>query len=844
MFTGSLYLLAFLSGFAALVYQVAWAKMLSLTFGSSTLAVSSVVAGFLGGMGIGAWLYRRVSDRGVEPLRSYSALEFGIALSTAIFTLFFRFLPGLFAATAGILPAGLVMDAFRALSAIVLLLVPSVLMGATYPALCTALIHTRSGVERHLGWIYGFNTLGGAAGAMVAGLAMIELLGSSGAVLSANAINIVVAVSAFLMARGKTRAGRVARASTSDESLPSELPVWLTGIVLFVSGFTTLGYEIVWFRALRYLVGNGTYVLTNVLVIFLLGLGFGGFFYRAALRLGRAESNLALCQLGISILALLAIGCEQLVLTTPWLRDQLSIFSVEFRSHSWPWRLGVSSAVSLAIMLPATLWMGLSFPLASRLFLGSMRALGSRVGLAYLISNLGSILGAVMAAVFIIPRLGTVDGTRLLAGLNLALGLLIASRAPSGRALYASALAAVVFALGIGFVLPDRLDFRGESWLGMPDPRRLFEEEAELGTVQVLAQRGTAGERAMSIDGVPIGVTPGYDRDLYAKQVLLAHLPMLLDREIRDTLNVGVATASTLDAVSRYPWVETLDAVEINASVIRAASLFPYAKVFQDPRVGIEIEDAVHYLLRTSRTYDLIINDAKQDVEFAGNAKILSREFYEHSLARLERCGLFAQWIPLTSSAEAFEMIGRTFIRVFPQVEFFVDPPTSAIMVGSRCPIAGRRRPTPVELEKLGIAAELRSISLPDPLELLTLWAASGADLRAHLGPGPLNSWDRMRLEFIAYRAARTGPKVIAAAAGNLRLLAEARKNGSGETPEFADASLLQAMFRLQEAWVQILGGRLAEARTLINGVLEERPDHAPARKAARVVSGARADGM
>lgn len=90
----------------------------------------------------------------------------------------------------------------------------------------------------------------------------------------------------------------------------------------------------------------------------------------------------------------------------------------------------------------------------------------------------------------------------------------------------------------------------------------------------------------------------------------------------------------------------------------------------------------------------------------------------------------------------------------------------------------------------------------------------------------------------------RIRSQVIAAAAGNLRLLAEARKNGSGETPEFADASLLQAMFRLQEAWVQILGGRLAEARTLINGVLEERPDHAPARKAARVVSGARADGM
>jgi hypothetical protein len=154
MFIRSLYLLAFLSGFAALVYQVAWAKMLSLTFGSSTLAVSSVVAGFLGGMGIGAWLYRRVSDRGVDALRIYSALEFGIALSTAIFTLVFRFLPGLFAATAGMLPAGLLMDAFRVASALVLLLLPSALMGASSDTSAGSTASTRWG-ERRAPWSRG-----------------------------------------------------------------------------------------------------------------------------------------------------------------------------------------------------------------------------------------------------------------------------------------------------------------------------------------------------------------------------------------------------------------------------------------------------------------------------------------------------------------------------------------------------------------------------------------------------------------------------------------------------------------------------------------------------------------
>jgi hypothetical protein len=165
-------------------------------------------------------------------------------------------------------------------------------------------------------------------------------------------------------------------------------------------------------------------------------------------------------------------------------------------------------------------------------------------------------------------------------------------------------------------------------------------------------------------------------------------------------------------------------------------------------------------------------------------------------------------------------------------------------MVGSRCPVAGRRRPEAFELEKLDIAVELRSIGLPAPRALPALWAASGADLATRLGPGPLNSWDRMRLEFISYRAPRLGPNVIAAAAGNLRLLAAAREQGSGGAPEFADASLLEAMSRLQEAWMLILDGDLKAARSLIDAVLGEYPDLAPARKAARVVSGSGAGGM
>jgi spermidine synthase len=829
---GLLYLLATVSGAAALIYQVAWSNLLSLTFGSSTLAVSAVVAGFMGGMGVGAWRWHRVANRVGAPLRAYAWLEVGIALSTALFTRGFTRLPHLYAGTAGAIEPGLGLDLLRIASVLVLLAVPAAFMGATYPALCMALIRTRHQVDRHLGVIYGLNTVGAAVGALVAGFVLMEHLGATGAIWLANGLNLAVAAAAW-RASSAPEAPQAGVASIRDEPIPTRLPYLLTGVVLFGAGFTTLGYEILWFRALRYLLGNATYALSAALVLFLLGLGLGALFYRPAVRSGHAERNLGLAQLGVAVLALLVMTAELQILRIPELRESLSIFSAQMQARSWVWRLGVSAGVATALMLPATLLMGLAFPLASRLYLGSVQRVGARVGSAYLISNLGSVSGAVAAAVAILPAFGTLGGTSALALVNLTLGLAVVlwvDRRPVALGLAAATSAACI---AIALALPQRLPFVGEPELVKAAPRLVYEEESELGTVQV--RLGPRGEGAMVIDGVLISAGSRIQPQIYRKQLFLADLPMVLDPGIRNVLTVGIASCSTLAALARHD-LEEIDGVEINPAVMRASTLFRDCRVMSDPRVDVVVEDAVHYLLRSPKRWDAIVSDGKQNKDFSGNAKILSEEFYRFSAARLSKCGLFAQWIPLSNDPESFEITLRTFLRVFPEVELFLEPPGSIYMVGSRCPVSGREPMSQERYAELGVGKRLAlgAYEYPRVQDLLSLWITGATQLEGRLPDGPTNSWDRMPIAFLSYRA-RTSLR--RAAAENVALLLESRKEGEASPFEAPGSPEARSRPLTQRGLLAILRGDESEALRLLRRAERENPDDVLARWGVQFVS-------
>jgi spermidine synthase len=813
-----LLVLAFLSGAAALAYEVSWARALSLTIGSTTLASSAVVAGFMGGMGLGAWILHRVQRRVGSALGVYAGLELGIAVTTALITRTFVPLPELFAGIASLVAPVWLLDLIRIALAFALVVVPAMLMGATYPALCLVVIRSSEGVDRLLGLLYGLNTLGAALGALVTGVFLLEPLGLQHTVTAANALNLAIGAAALVLARRESVASNAGM--PDPEPIPTSLPGWIVGAVLFGSGFCTLAYEMVWFRALRYVVGNSTYALTVVLVVFLLGLGAGAVLLRPVLRRRAAERALAETQIAIALLAVAAISLEYVVLASPGLEAHVSAFSSLFLEHRWWLRLLVHGALATSMMLPATLMMGLSFPLATRLLLGNVRRLGQRVGLAYLLANLGSILGSILAAIWVLPVLGTVAGTCALAAANLGLGLLVARHLAGARVPRGVVVASAGAMVGVALLLPARLPFSGAD-LAYLKGGILMQEEGDLATVQVRADRVDPSARGMLIDGVLIGVSGSWFYPIYEKQLMVAHLPMALDPTIRSTLNVGLGSASTLYQLSRYPSIDRLDVVEINQGVVEGARLFEQGRVLDDPRVHVVVEDAVHYLIRSRRSYDLIISDGKQNADFSGTARILSLEFYRQSRAHLGSTGLFVQAIPFATAPEDFRIILRTLAAAFPHYEVFVDPPLWIFMVASSSPIAGRDALTDARLAALPVRTAYQELAFPTVDSLLATWAASRSQILSVLGTGPINDWDHLPLEFDAYRSRGSG------GTENLELLLRARDAGPSPAAEQYAPRASPVVVAREEGWrafVDYLQGRRGRAFERLDAALRDHP--------------------
>ncbi len=279
-----------LSGAAGLVYEIVWSRQLVLVFGNTTQAVAAILTGFFGGMAIGAVVGGRLADRVRSPLRMYAVLELVLVVVVLVtpvtFGLILEAYRGLYPSVEGTawLPIG------RLVLAVLALAPATILMGATFPSLMRHLTTTGT-LSRSFGRLYAANTVGAIVGTLAAGLVLIELLGLTGALVVGATCSAIAGLAALGLDRrrpadaapGPVDASAAATtpppaidaadadtAPTTDRSR-----VGLALVIAFVSGFTSLGYQVTWTRLLASGTGNTTYVFTVILATFLTGIALG-----------------------------------------------------------------------------------------------------------------------------------------------------------------------------------------------------------------------------------------------------------------------------------------------------------------------------------------------------------------------------------------------------------------------------------------------------------------------------------------------------------------------------------------------------------------------------------------
>ncbi|HEV8137492.1 MAG TPA: fused MFS/spermidine synthase, partial [Pyrinomonadaceae bacterium] len=650
------------SGATGLIYEVLWSRMLGLVFGATTLAVSTVLAAFMGGLALGSALAGRFGSRIKRPLSAYGWLEIGVAIYAILVPLLFRWVDHLYVVIwQEFQPGFFIFSVWRFVLSCLLLLLPTTLMGATLPVLSSALLNSLGHDSRSVTKLYACNLAGAILGTVVAGFVLLPVFGVRTTIFIAAAINTLIGVTAVIADR-RTSMTEIEAAVEDMVDSSGEVTgktFWL--MCALASGFVTISTQVAWTRMLTMIIGSSTYAFSIVVALFLIGLALGAWI------IGRKDQSVTLRAtiLKVEVLTAASLFISLFVVNfIPWMLIKLGL---ALKISSWValLMLQVLSA-ALLILLPALL-MGMVMPLV--LFWASSRDGAVRlVGRTYAVNTIGAIAGAFISGFVLIPRTST-KFTLIVASATCLIVAGCAYQPPQSigdAGLRRSLSAGLTFALIILLVVAappinvadlsvgaydtlvrvlarrDALTTDESSEENGSDTHRLvMYEEGPTSTVSVRKDGETF---SMAINGRTNASDSTSDMPT---QVMLGELPMLLAPRLNNGLIIGFATGVTVGAMLQSP-IASVTCVELESATIKGSHFFEHVnhQPLNDPRTKLIIDDARTYLRVTTTRYDVIVSEPSHPW-VPGVANLFTREFFEMGRQRLSEQGLFVQWLQI-----------------------------------------------------------------------------------------------------------------------------------------------------------------------------------------------------
>jgi len=730
--TGSRTLLGILllvSGACSLIDQTVWLRQFRLLFGASTLATGAVLASFMGGLGLGAWVLGRRYDRHSHPLRIYGLLEIGIGLFTLATPFMLAAAQKAYRATGGIEGMGRFPATCLQLVLTALILgIPTFLMGGTLPLAARAMVGESDRRRRGIAILYGWNTVGAVAGVLLAGFLMLEVLGNRFTLWMSALSSLMVGLSALLLVTKQT--AQPTESVIEIEHHFSTRVIILRGAAA-VSGLVLLLMEMVWYRMLTPLLGGTTYTFTVILAVVLLGIGCGSF-----LQASRRGSSSASTFVWITTL-------ESLAMAIPFaLGDRIALLALRlqpFAAESFFHSVASWALVAAVVVFPAAFFSGMQFPTLVSLAGRGRTGISREVGSLYGWNTVGSVVGALAGGFGILAMFSAPNSWRLSVTLLLVLAavVLVRERKSLPRPF---ALTVVLVSTGTLLLWPGPTAFWRQTPIGAGRASYARLRGNELKNFVNHRRRITLWQRdgvesAVGVtdhDGIAFlinGKNDGHARFDAGTQIMGGLIGAMIHPAPVKAFVLGLGTGSTAGWLAAVPSIREVQVAELEPATARVAAECRAVNqgVSSNAKVRVVWGDGREILSTGSERFDIIFSEPSNPFR-AGIASLFTAEFYDSVRNRLNEGGIFLQWLQAYEiDAVTLQIVYATLLSVFPTVETWQTERGDFVLAASMV----RRQYDWEQLER-------RARSEPFRSGLENGWAARGAEgFLSHYIAGP-----------------------------------------------------------------------------------------------------------
>ncbi len=789
-----IYLIFFLSGAAALIYEVIWVRYLSLIFGGSHLAVTTVLAVFMGGLALGSYKIGKKFSNYKNSLRLYGFLELGIAASALVFVTLMRFYPAIYIPLARISDAAPVyLSCIRIVFAAIALILPTTLMGGTLPLLSSFVARSAGGLGSRLSFLYGFNTIGAVVGAASTGFFLLPHYPASTTLMIAVFINVLAGIVAIVL-QGKAKAtleetvagekavngndiSQTIEVDKPENLLPFKLVLWGIG----VSGFCALAYEVLWTRILSIVIGASVYGFTLLLIAFLAGIGLGssayGLFLRITDKHERTESRTTRSIIGFGLVQVI-IGVSALLVTLN-IRDlPTHAFAVynfvrDMKINIGPFKTRqlANFVTAFSFLFAPAFFMGVAFPLAGKIHGQYKKAVGRAVGEVLAHNTVGAILGSAVSGFILIYLIGIQQSLQVIILINIGFGLLVMTSVKGKKMLNWAVSGTVTIIMLVLFFIPDIWKLWDPKFYAIyqsnhaemystPEKSREALANADVlyygEGIQAIVSSIQSGETQFFITNGRVEASNA-NADMQC-QYTLGHLPMLLNKNPRKVFVLGTGSGMTLGATSVHPSVEQITLAEIEPKVLGVAKTFGIYNhyVLDNPKLRIVFNDGRNFLMTTKEKFDVITADPVHPW-FSGAGYLYSTEYFKLAAEHLNPGGVICQWLPLYElSEDNLKSIVQTLRDNFSYVMVWLTH-SDAELVGSNSPIIIDENELERRIREPGVLQDLERVKMGSAEDFLSYFVMGTEGVKAYGSGGRINTDDNLYLEFSAPRSIGEG---------------------------------------------------------------------------------------